>query len=1336
MKIRKILLVLLMILLLIFPSIASTLSYAEDNIISKQNEIKEENKQTENMQEDNNESNQEENNNRENSNVTDIGNEAEENIANNQEEENTKNENNEIRNVITTNENEQLMVQKDEKSIPEGVEIEEGIYYIRTKLNEKQVLDVEGQSIQNSANVQIWKESEEKTDNQKFKIEKTEDGYYKIEALHSGKVLDVFGAKTENCTNVQQYEYNGSNAQKWQIVDAGNGYVSFISLCNGLYLDIAGASTANGTNVQVYETNGTDSQKFKLDMIEDGEQEKPEQIEVEEGTYYIRTKLDEKQVLDVEGQSIQNSANVQIWKESEEKTENQMFKIEKTEDGYYKIEALHSGKVLDVFGAKTENCTNVQQYEYNGSNAQKWQIVDAGNGYVSFISVCNGLYLDIAGASTANGTNVQVYETNGTDSQKFKLDMIEDGEQEKPEQIEVEEGTYYIRTKLDEKQVLDVEGQSKQNSANVQIWKESEEKTDNQKFKIEKTEDGYYKIEALHSGKVLDVFGAKTENCTNVQQYEYNGSNAQKWKIVDAGNGYVSFVSLCNGLYLDIAGANSSNGTNVQVYETNKTDSQKFKLDKIEEIIGTQTIEDGTYMIKTFENNEIGFDIESFSRQDKANLQLWTESAVLSKNQRFIITYQGNGYYQIIAQHSGKSLNVSNNGMIEGTNVEQYTINNSNAQKWIIKENEDGSYSIISKLNELCMDITGGKSENGANIELNKENGNNSQKFIFEKVEKPVCDKIIEDGIYKISTALNSNMFLDITDGSYQNGARLQLWGKNVLQQQKFEITYNEEGYYEIKSVNSGKLLDVKNGSNSNGTNVQQYEKNNTDYQKWIIQDAGNGYYYILSRGAEAYLDVTSDNVGEGTKLQIYDGDQSTSQKFKFEKTEIMATDDTYNIVTALDTNKVLDIDLPTSNLQIWELNTQSNNQKFKLECIEEGIYKIICRGTNKVLTVSDNDNLNIIQSDDTDSDNQKWKIEVAENGYYYIKSKSTNLYLEISGANSTNGTKVCVNELNNTNCQKFKFKKNTDDSDFLSLDETKYPGYKEALRKLQEQHPNWIIKIDYTGLDWNTVLNNEDVLITGKDGNVSARSLTQYTDQWRSGDPTQYEEGWYRASRAAIAYMMDPRNSFDDEYVFQFQELATSQGTYSEIATMIDGTFLTKYEGTSNTDSVINSILNSAQMYNVSPYHLVSRMLQEQGRDGGSLNGYLYRGRTVYNLFNIGASNSATASSIENGAAYAYNHHWFTPETCIEGSAEFLARDYISIGQSTLYYQKYDVVGDELYTHQYMTNIRAANDEGQRMGKDYKENGLIDLPFEFTIPVYENMPSEPSPRPSGTTPW
>ena len=296
--------------------------------------------------------------------------------------------------------------------------------------------------------------------------------------------------------------------------------------------------------------------------------------------------------------------------------------------------------------------------------------------------------------------------------------------------------------------------------------------------------------------------------------------------------------------------------------------------------------------------------------------------------------------------------------------------------------------------------------------------------------------------------------------------------------------------------------------------------------------------------------------------------------------------------------------------------------------------------------------------------------------------------------------------------------------SNFEDLDESKYPGYKEKLQELQNQHPNWIITIDYTGLDWNTVLDNEDTLV-----GTSPKSLTQYGNQWKNGD-TQYGTGWYRASRAAIAYMMDPRNSLDDGYVFQFQDLTSSAGTYDDIARMIEGTFLTKYQ-TSSTDSIINTILDSASEYNVSPYHLVSRMLQEQGTNGSSLNGYVYNGRTVYNLFNIGATGANDAEIIQNGAAYAYNSHWFTPETCIAGSARFLNTGYLSRGQSTLYYQKYNVVAEPYYSNQYMQNIRAANDEGKRISDEYKENGLINGEFEFTIPVYENMPATASPRPA-----
>ena len=1089
-------------------------------------------------------------------------------------------------------------------------------------------------------------------------------------------------------------------------------------------------TTQNGTmqeNTIKNNTTGEDSEKNNINnttnIIEE-DLEAKENIstqeiksdEIKEGIYYIKSKLNENMVFDIIENSKQNSKKVQLWEKSAESTDNQKFKIKKTGNGYYIIEALHSGKVLDVPGAGTVNGTKVQQYESNGTDAQKWIIKEAGNGYYYIISKCNGLYLDIPGANAINGALVNMYEGNNSDAQKFKLEKV-------VEPKKIENGTYYIKSKLNTNMVLDVSENSKQNSAKIQLWEKSAQVTDNQKFEITYIENGYYTIKAKHSNKVLDVPGAGTVNGTKVQQYESNGTDAQKWIIKEAGNGYYYIISKCNGLYLDIPGANATNGVKINLYEGNYSDAQKFKLEKIEKLVGTKTIEDGKYRIKSAGNKNMVWDIDGLSRENGGNLQLWEQSDLIRKNQRFEIKYLGNGNYQIIAQHSKKVIEVA--GSTNGSNVQQNDSNNKEEQKWIIKDNKDGTYSIISKANELYIDVKNGQINNGSNIQVYEGNGSNAQKFIFEEIKEEKSEKIIPDGVYKISTALDNNKVLDIDGGSYKNQANLQIWDKGTSQQQKFEVTYKQDGYYEIKATHSGKVLDVSGGSDANGTNVNQYETNGTQYQKWILKSAGNGYYYIISKGAEAYLSVRENSSKNGTKLEIYDGNGENRQKFKLEETQIIDENE-YHVATALEESKVLDVDLSSSRLQIWTLNESSKNQKFKLEYLGNGYYKIICKSTKQVLTVNEN---TIIQSKDKNTDNQKWKIETAKNGYYFIKSKSTGLYLDIAGASSNDGTKLQIYNKNESNAQMFKWIEisNEKESNFSSINETKYPGYKEALQQLQNQHPNWILTVQYTGLDWNTVLDNEDILVNGQ-----PKSLTQYNNEWRV-DEKQYGTGWYRATRKAIAYMMDPRNSLDEGYIFQFQSLTSTAGTYSDIANMIQGTFLTKYEEYT-TDSIINTILTVSKDYEISPFHLVSRMLQEQGEDGSVLNGYEYMGRKVYNLFNIGATGNSDEEIIQNAAKYAYEHHWFSPEMCINGSASFLNNGYFDKGQTTLYYQKYNVVDkNNLYNNQYMQNIRAANDEGNIIYGQYKECGQLDFQYEFIIPIYENMPTKSSPRPNGT---
>ena len=296
--------------------------------------------------------------------------------------------------------------------------------------------------------------------------------------------------------------------------------------------------------------------------------------------------------------------------------------------------------------------------------------------------------------------------------------------------------------------------------------------------------------------------------------------------------------------------------------------------------------------------------------------------------------------------------------------------------------------------------------------------------------------------------------------------------------------------------------------------------------------------------------------------------------------------------------------------------------------------------------------------------------------------------------------------------------------SNFANLDESKYPGYKTALQQLQSQYPNWNIQIYYTGLDWNDVINGEDEVVNGSPKSLIHEYYGNQSSEWINGtEKYDVSKEYYRASRKAIEYMMDPRNSLEAAWIFQFQDLASASGTREEIARMVSGTFL-------NTDSIIDTIISTAQEQNISPFHIVSRILQEQDYDGsGIMNGYEYLGKKVYNLFNINVSGDVS-TGILAGARYAYDRGWFTPEASIQGGASFLKTYYISVGQSTLYFQKYNVVSSPYYNNQYMQNIRGANDEGNIMYNSYNKSGILNSSFTFLIPVYENMPTIACPRP------
>ena len=303
-----------------------------------------------------------------------------------------------------------------------------------------------------------------------------------------------------------------------------------------------------------------------------------------------------------------------------------------------------------------------------------------------------------------------------------------------------------------------------------------------------------------------------------------------------------------------------------------------------------------------------------------------------------------------------------------------------------------------------------------------------------------------------------------------------------------------------------------------------------------------------------------------------------------------------------------------------------------------------------------------------------------------------------------------------------------TETNDINSIDSNQYPQIKEMLQKIKKEHPNWNFKILYTDIDWSEAIANEYVGHGSSPRNLVPANNSRYDDAWKCkvcGDKAYDNGNSNCASEAAIKYMMDPRNSVNSSDIFQFMQLSYKDCNIQIIRNMVAGTFL-------DNESYINTIVDSAKKYNVNPYYIVARIIQEQGKSGSVLvsgNGYNGEYAGVYNVFNIGASGNGKENVILNGLKKAESYGWTSMEKSITGGVEILAKKYIARGQNTLYLQKFDIVNKDnsLYSNQYMQNLLAPKSEASNMMKIYETSNTKETSLNFIVPLYENMPQNVS---------
>lgn len=306
-----------------------------------------------------------------------------------------------------------------------------------------------------------------------------------------------------------------------------------------------------------------------------------------------------------------------------------------------------------------------------------------------------------------------------------------------------------------------------------------------------------------------------------------------------------------------------------------------------------------------------------------------------------------------------------------------------------------------------------------------------------------------------------------------------------------------------------------------------------------------------------------------------------------------------------------------------------------------------------------------------------------------------------------------------------------SDEEYVASLKAAGFPdSYCSSLLVLHQKYPNWQFVAVPTGLDWNTVIENESVvgrnlvqnIVNDSRKSTDTKAYDWATNTWYGFDGAS----WVCASSEYIAYCMDPRNFLNEDYIFQFETLEyAAYQNETGVKSILANTFMSG--NYSDTDGAVRSYADTftgvGRSLAVSPYHLAARCKQEQGVKGtsplisGKYGGY----EGFYNYFNVRAYTTASASATVNGLAYAKQQGWNSIYKSIDGGATLVADNYVKKGQNTIYFEKFNVVyKNSLYSHQYMTNVMAAISEGSTMGKAHADKNQA---FVFRIPVYQNMP-------------
>lgn len=544
--------------------------------------------------------------------------------------------------------------------------------------------------------------------------------------------------------------------------------------------------------------------------------------------------------------------------------------------GVYKIQNGSSGLYADVDNNSTDNNANVVQY-YNEGNehSQFWQVeeVSTGSGVYIIRNYRSGKVMDIVEGNTESGSAVQQYDYNGDFWQQF---------------IIMEENGYcYLIARHCGKVIEMPPSVSNPEGSNAPgEWLKIADKDggSNQQWKILSYVPPVtvYK-DADYQGFDLDLL---------------EGEYASEWLgLFGIGANQISSFKVSKGYKVTLYSEDGQQGDSISYIAEDIQSMPDGWNDRVRSIKveawGVQGF-DGDYKLQN-RNSGLYMDVDRNSKENKAAL-IQYRNEYLNATQLFgFEELQGeHGVYRITNTNSGKSLDITDNSIDNGAVVQQYEYLGYGHQQFIVIETEDGYFQLIARHSGDVVEVPSSSTAAGEWLRTYDNNGTYTQQWKIQRECEHVVSyelsgggKICDNGGYAEITSntqkgmnycllKDGNAYGDIVAGT---GER-QAW--RVSKAGTYTVKAYDASYEECKSVattmkgdiviktTSQPQLTVSPSAEVHLTVLQSRSFTSDVPVEWSINSQGSGPYcegsgYMVASETETRLDAKFTCIGSAT---------------------------------------------------------------------------------------------------------------------------------------------------------------------------------------------------------------------------------------------------------------------------------------------------------------------------------------------------------------------------------------------------------------------------------------------------------------------------------------